>query len=89
VYGGGGDNILHTYTGADVEITESYVNFGNIACGTSSAHLIHIKNNSLSVKAFYQVTCYHYCCVVDASAHLTRGISFGLVMKVFCIVVLP
>ena len=43
------------YTGADVEITESYVNFGNIACGTSSAHMIPIKNNSQRVKAVYQV----------------------------------
>ncbi|XP_065886516.1 cilia- and flagella-associated protein 65-like [Dysidea avara] len=40
--------------GADVEITESYVNFGNIACGTSSAHMIPIKNNSQRVKAVYQ-----------------------------------
>ena len=34
---------------------ESFVNFGNIACGTSTTHLLHIKNNSHTVKAAYQV----------------------------------
>jgi len=47
--------IQQAIAGAELEITESYVNFGNIACGTSTAHVIHIKNN-LSVKAVYQVT---------------------------------
>ena len=35
---------------------ESFVNFGNIACGTSTAHVLHIKNNSQTVKAVYQVS---------------------------------
>ena len=42
--------------GADVEIVESFVNFGNVACGTSTAHVLHIKNNSQTVKAVYQVS---------------------------------
>lgn len=46
----------HTIEGADVEIVESFVNFGNIACGTSTAHVLHIKNNSQTVKAVYQVS---------------------------------
>ena len=42
--------------GADVEIVESFINFGNIACSTSTAHVLHIKNNSRTVKAVYQVS---------------------------------
>lgn len=42
--------------GADVDILESFINFGNIACGTSTAHVLHIKNNSPTVKAIYQVS---------------------------------
>lgn len=42
--------------GADVEIMESFINFGNIACGTSTAHVLRIKNNSQTVKAAYQVS---------------------------------
>jgi len=41
--------------GADVEIVESCINFGNIACGTYTTHVLHIKNNSKNVKAIYQV----------------------------------
>ena len=45
-----------TIEGADVEIVESFVNFGNIACGTSTAHVLHVKNNSQTVNTVYQVS---------------------------------
>ena len=49
------DSLVISLEGADVEIVESFINFGNIACGTNTAHVLHIKNNSQNVKGVYQV----------------------------------